>query len=204
MTSEGGTKSSFSPFLIFFKATSPLSPTSTLSMAIFWGGSPESDNHFCRADAFSKESTSQPHGMVSVTVIFLVLSLVGIEQWIGFLRKFTACNWEKWVFWSEWKLGMSVVCKIREASVMATLRLSESKKRRERPYLLKKGNTWLVLVFAVIKPSFKNLFFFTIGFLQNDIVYSLSWAHYKSWIKHLSMKMGLEYQKNKEKKKFFF
>ena len=79
MTSGGGTKSNFSPFLIFFEATSPLSPTSTLSMAIFWSGRPDSDNHFCKAEAFSKESISQPQGTFWVTAA-LVVSFVKTEQ----------------------------------------------------------------------------------------------------------------------------
>lgn len=79
MNRDGGTKSSFSPFLIFFKATSPLSPTFTLSIAIFCGGRPESDNHFCKAEAFSEESISQPQGMFWATVA-LALSLVETEQ----------------------------------------------------------------------------------------------------------------------------
>lgn len=65
MTRERGTKSSFSPFLIFFNATSPLSPTSTRSISIFWAGRPELDNHLWSAEAFSNDSISHPHGTVS-------------------------------------------------------------------------------------------------------------------------------------------
>lgn len=119
MNKEGGTKSNFSPFLIFFKATRPLSPTSTFWMLIFWGGRPESVSHFCRAEAFSKESMSQPQGIFWVTVA-LVLSVVEIEHWIGCLRKFRGCDWNVWLFWCGQKLGMRVVCKILEASAMAT------------------------------------------------------------------------------------
>lgn len=118
MNKEGGTKSNFSPFLIFFKATRPLSPTSTFWMLIFWGGRPESVSHFCRAEAFSKESMSQPQGIFWVTVA-LVLSVVEIEHWIGCLRKFSGCDWNVWLFWCGQKLGMRVVCKILEASAMA-------------------------------------------------------------------------------------
>ncbi|KAK7278179.1 hypothetical protein RJT34_23204 [Clitoria ternatea] len=31
-------------------------------MAIFCGGSPDCDSHLCKADAFSNESISHPHG----------------------------------------------------------------------------------------------------------------------------------------------
>lgn len=67
MTSEGGRKRSFSPFLIFLEATRPLSPTSTIPISIFWGGRPEFDNHFKREEAVSRESISHPQGMVSMT-----------------------------------------------------------------------------------------------------------------------------------------
>lgn len=140
MTSEGGTKSNFSPFLIFFKATKPLSPTSTFCMAIFWGGRPESDSHLWRASAFCKESISQPHGTFGVTdaAFSVALSLVETddEQWIVveyFLRK----KLGDWVsvhdLWSIEKEGKSVVWKILEASTMA-VHLKEWEEEGERPY----------------------------------------------------------------------
>lgn len=76
MTSEGGTKSSFSPFLIFLRATRPLSPTSTLCIAIFCSGKPDSDSHRCRADAFSSESTSQPQVIFWAFVVSFAVEIV--------------------------------------------------------------------------------------------------------------------------------
>lgn len=80
MTSDGGTKRSFSPFLMLLKATSPLSPTSTLSIPIFCGGSPDSVSHLCRVDAFSNESISQPQG--TPTDEAWVPPAADTEQWI--------------------------------------------------------------------------------------------------------------------------
>ena len=120
MNKEGGTKSSFSPFLIFFKATRPLSPTSTFWMPIFWGGRPESVSHFCRAEAFSKESMSQPQGIFWVPVALVVLSVVEIEHWTECLLKLSGgWDWNVWLFGCEWKLGMRLLCKILETSDMA-------------------------------------------------------------------------------------
>lgn len=130
MTSEGGTKRSFSPFLTFFKATSPLSPTSTFSMAIFWGGRPDSDNHLCREDAVSSESFSQPHGMVLVSIIttevWAPFSPAETEQWIWCLRDTVSWYGPRWV-WVLWIVGLKPGTRVvhiipdPEASTMAVL-----------------------------------------------------------------------------------
>jgi len=86
MTSSGGTKRSFSPFLILFKATSPLSPTSTLSMDIFWEGRPDWDNHFSREDEFTIESFSHPQGIVSIND-----EVAESVKWAWFLRERPRC-----------------------------------------------------------------------------------------------------------------
>lgn len=124
MTSEGGTNRIFSPFLMLLFATRPRSPTSTFRRSIFWGGKPESVNHFCNADAFSSESISQPQGIGWGAAVALAVSLPLVEivqrmivgevfRWVivreqGFLRD-KLCDNE----------GMSVVWKILEASAMA-------------------------------------------------------------------------------------
>jgi hypothetical protein len=66
MTSEGGTKSSFSPLRMFLRATRPRSPMSTRWIARRCSGSPESTSHLSRNAAFSKDSISQPHGTPAV------------------------------------------------------------------------------------------------------------------------------------------
>lgn len=130
MKREGGTKSNFSPFLTFFRATSPLSPTSTLSIAIFCGGSPHSDSHSCSAAAFSRESASHPHGTPVWAVLSpapllavvtehrirskrrLLLAVDGMKQrweWIVVVYRDGFCE----------RVGMSVVWRILEASAMA-------------------------------------------------------------------------------------
>lgn len=132
---EGGTKSNFSRFLIFFKATKPLSPTSTFCMAIFCCGSPESDSHFWRAEAFSNESMSHPHGIVFWVTVVLASFVVETEQWITWcahllrgavVKKVWDCGLWRWE-----NVGRSVVWKLLEASAMA---LGGGK--REKPYPL--------------------------------------------------------------------
>ena len=128
MTREGGTKSNFSPFLMFFKATKPLSPTSTFSLTIFCGGRPESESHLWSAEEFSSESMSHPHGTVIwVGVVLVAVSFsVETEQWSTWrspclLReKFVKKVWESglWLLWRWGNVGSSVVWKILEASTM--------------------------------------------------------------------------------------
>lgn len=122
---------------MFLRATSPLSPTSTLCIPIFCGGRPESDNHFCKAEAFSNESTSQPQGIFE-SPLDIEVSAVEVEQRIGHL-----CN----VVWAKEggvlcsgegvreKLGMRATCKILEASAMVVNGLKALVLKR-KPYLL--------------------------------------------------------------------
>lgn len=125
MTNEGGTNSNFSPFRMLVRATSPLSPTSTFSMAIFCGGRPDSDSHFCSAEAFSSESISQPHGIGCGEAVVRAVSLLLVEieeQRILVLRE----RGRVWIeevlrggvvgFWE--KVGRSVVWKILEVSAI--------------------------------------------------------------------------------------
>lgn len=117
MTREGGKKSSFSPFLMFLRATNPLSPTSTLSIPIFWGGRPESDNHFCSKAAFSNESTSQPQGIFWVTAVLMV-SVLDIEHRIGCLRGM-GWKWRDGVWKREGgRVSVRAVWNILEVSAM--------------------------------------------------------------------------------------
>jgi len=133
MTSEGGTKSSFSPFLMFFKATSPLSPTSTLSIPIFCGGSPDSDSHLCRAEEFSSESISQPQA----TGFVWAAAPADTEHWTWCLRDDERLKWR----WPTWVLGVKkgrrVECNvILEASAMAMAIDAKTRRALRLPYLL--------------------------------------------------------------------
>ena len=145
MTREGGTKSSISPFLIFFKATKPLSPTSTFCIANFWGGRPKSDNHFWRASAFSTESMSHPHGTISDTFAAALVSLlVEIEHWIaGCLLCKKGCEYETFlcVLCREWSEGRNVVLRIiLPASAMSVY--SAQIERLERDTYLIYATSW--------------------------------------------------------------
>lgn len=102
----GGTNSNFSPFLMFVKATRPLSPTSTFSIPIFWGGRPESDNHFCNPEAFSGESMSQPQGIfwgfpVGFLVVSALVLVVVIEQRIRMFRLKIEWERERGLLWKR-------------------------------------------------------------------------------------------------------
>lgn len=100
MTSEGGTKSSFSPFLIFLRATRPLSPTSTLCIAIFCSGKPDWYSHFCSKAAFSRESTSQPQLISWVLEVSFVVEIE--ENWTVMTLLYFLLNF-------LWKFGWSVL-----------------------------------------------------------------------------------------------
>lgn len=122
MTSWGGTKRSFSPFLILFKATRPLSPTSTLSMDIFWEGRPDWDSHFWREDEFSIESFSHPQGIVSIND-----EVAESVKWAWFLRERPRCV----VLCIVWlKAGIRVVVLVNiiipKASTMVVMLLSKT------------------------------------------------------------------------------
>lgn len=128
---------------MFLRATSPLSPTSTLCIPIFCGGRPESDNHFCKAEAFSNESTSQPQGIFEFTLDIEVLA-VEIEQRIGHLRNVVWAK-EGGVLCSgegvREKLGMRAKCKILEASAMVVNGWKALVLKR-KPYLLLWAPVW--------------------------------------------------------------
>lgn len=66
---------------MFFRATRPLSPTSTRSIPIFCGGSPDSVNHLWSSSAFSRDSISQPQEMAPPSDIpALLLEAVDSEH----------------------------------------------------------------------------------------------------------------------------
>lgn len=99
---EGGTKSNFSPFLIFFKATKPLSPTSTFCMPIFWGGSPDSDSHFWRSEEFSNESTSHPH----VMTFWVTVALEVVVSFVVETEHLSTCLFRGKVVKEVWEFGL--------------------------------------------------------------------------------------------------
>lgn len=138
MTSEGGTKSSFSPFLIFLSATRPLSPTSTLCMSIFCSGKPDWYSHCCSEAAFSRESTSQPQLISWLVEVSLVVEIE--EHWMVMTLLYFLLNflW-KFGWWAlpntrddglgSWeKVGMNEVMVTIEASAM----VEKEEERRER------------------------------------------------------------------------
>lgn len=141
MTREGGTKSNFSPFLMFLRATRPRSPTSTISIPIFCGGRPESDSHRWSSEALSRDSISQPHGTSKDSAV--AAGVAEIEQ-RGFWREGREFWREEGLWWCWGKRGTKE-CMESEKESLATAIVgsltSLAAKLGKEPYLHFMGNS---------------------------------------------------------------